>query len=188
MGEILSMMGLYNYDPTIFDDLVIPDVLDSQVLIDNILMESVELEVLYPDPAAMKFAIGAWSSKRLDAWQKMADVLYVDDYNPFENVYRKENRKIVQDRNITYKNTGNTTNAVAAYNESTFTNRERISPDLTNTDTGQVVNTEEFEVHGDSAISDTQDLIKKEMEIRKNYDLYNYIIDEFISRFCLLVY
>lgn len=188
MGQILSMMGLYNWDPTIFDNMVIPSTLDRETLINNILMESVELEVLYPDPATMKFAIGAWSQKRLHAWQKISDVLYVEDYNPFENVYRRENRIITQNRDLTYTNTGTTTNAVAAYNESAFTNREQITPNLTNTDSGQISTTETFEVHGDSAISDTQDLISKEVKMRSDYDLYNYIIDEFLRRFCLLVY
>lgn len=187
-GQILSVAALHNWDNTIFDNMVIPAQLDKDTLVDNILMDTIELECLYPDPAVLKYAIGKWSTRRLTTWNDMAAVLYVTDYNPFENVYRREDRKVVQDRNVTYTNTGTSTLSVSAYNESTFQNREQQTPNLTNTDKGQIVNTETFEVHGDSAISDTQDLIRKEMELRKDYDLYDEIITEFKQRFCLLVY
>lgn len=187
-GQIISVAALYEWDNTIFDNLVIPVTIDSDVLIDNILIDTEELECLYPDPAILKFSIGRWSARRLKSWNDMAAVLDVTDYNPFENVYRHEYRRTVQDRDLTQKTSGSSTLSVSAYNESTFQNREKQTPDLTNTDKGQIVNTDTFEVHGDSAISDTQDLIRKEMEVRKAYDLYNEIIDEFKQRFCLLVY
>ena len=187
-GQILSVAALHDWEPTLFDDLQFPDVLDGDTLKNNIMIETEELEVLYPDPAVLKYAIGQWSARRIKTWNDMAAVLDVEDYNPFENVYRHEYRRTVQDRDLTYKTTGSSTLSVSAYNESTFQNREKNTPDLTNTDKGQIVNTDTFEVHGDSAISDTQDLIRKEMELRKLYDLYDQIIEEFKQRFCLLVY
>ena len=66
----LSILGLYNYDSTIFDNLVTPFE-DNENLIQNILMECAELEILYPDADFMKFAIGAWSQKQLPIWNKL---------------------------------------------------------------------------------------------------------------------
>ena len=187
-GQIISVAALYEWDNTIFDDFVYPTALDGDTLINNILMDTEELECLYPDPDIIKFAIGKWSARRLKDWNDMAAVLIVNDYNPFENVYRHESRTVLQQRDLKQTDTGSNTLSVSAYNETDFQNREKQTPDLTHTDTGFVSNTETLEVHGDSAISDTQDLIRKEMELRLKYDLYNEIIDEFKQRFCLLVY
>ena len=58
----------------------------------------------------------------------------------------------------------------------------------TTSDTGTVTTTEHFHVEGDSAITDAQDVAKKEFNLRDEYNLYNYIINDFKNRFCLLVY
>ena len=44
----LTLIGMYNYDPTIFDDLTLPPEIDKQLFIDNLLMRSGEFELLYP--------------------------------------------------------------------------------------------------------------------------------------------
>ena len=59
----LSILGLYRYDPTLFDNFQIPTALDKTVLIDNLLLECAELEVLYPDLDFLKFIIGRWRER-----------------------------------------------------------------------------------------------------------------------------
>ena len=85
----LSLLGLYNYDPTIFDDLQIPAALDKSTLVDNILMESTALEVLYPDPDFLKAAIGVWSAKMIGVWTQLWDTTQYE-YNPIDNYDRHE--------------------------------------------------------------------------------------------------
>ena len=80
----LSPMGLYNWDNTIFDLMVIPNALDRNTLIDNLLLETAELELLYPNPVTLKHAIGMWSAKELDVWNRLYKTTqYI--YNPIEN-------------------------------------------------------------------------------------------------------
>ena len=45
----LSILGLYNYDNTIFDDFALPAQMNTEkeTLIDNLLMECAEFEILY---------------------------------------------------------------------------------------------------------------------------------------------
>ena len=74
----LSILGLYTWDSTIFDNMVLPAEIDKDILVDNILMDYAELEVLYPDSDFMKNAIEKWSKARLHTWSKMANVLYED--------------------------------------------------------------------------------------------------------------
>ena len=85
----LSPLGLFNWDSHVFDLMVIPEQLDRDVLINNLLAETAELEVLYPNPVVFKNLLGVWSSKQLDIWNRLyATTQY--EYNPIENYNRYE--------------------------------------------------------------------------------------------------
>lgn len=85
----LSVMGLYNWDESIFEFMQIPPQLNRDVLIKNILAETAELEVLYPNPIVFKNLVAVWSGKQLDIWQRLyATTQY--EYNPIENYNRYE--------------------------------------------------------------------------------------------------
>ena len=91
MGRMttLSPLGLYRWDDTIFDLMQIPTELDKPTLIDNLLAETAELEVLYPNPVVFKNLVGVWSAKQLDIWNRLyATTQY--EYNPIENYNRYE--------------------------------------------------------------------------------------------------
>ena len=85
----MSVMGLYNWDNTIFELLTIPEGLDKDTLVDNLLVELAELEVLYPNPVVMKNLIGVWSDKQLDIWNRLYQTTQYE-YNPIENYDRYE--------------------------------------------------------------------------------------------------
>lgn len=85
----LSPLGLYQWDQTIFDLLQIPAGMDRDTLIDNLLAETAELEVLYPNPVVFKNLVGVWSNKEVDIWTRLlATTNY--EYNPIENYDRSE--------------------------------------------------------------------------------------------------
>ena len=91
MGRLTTMspLGLYRWDETIFDLMQIPSALDKPTLIDNLLTETAELEVLYPNPVVFKNLVGVWSAKQLDIWNRLyATTQY--EYNPIENYNRYE--------------------------------------------------------------------------------------------------
>lgn len=85
----LSPLGLFNWDKTVFDLMQIPSALDRETLINNLLAETAELEVLYPNPVVFKNLVGVWSAKQLDIWNRLyATTQY--EYNPIENYNRHE--------------------------------------------------------------------------------------------------
>ena len=85
----LSPLGLYNWDHTVFDLMQIPEALDKDTLVDNLLAETAELEVLYPNPVVFKNLVGVWSAKQIDIWNRLyATTQY--EYNPIENYNRYE--------------------------------------------------------------------------------------------------
>ena len=171
MKSWLSLLGLYRYDNTIFDELVVPAEVVKSDLIQNLLVETAELEVIYPDPEIMRQIIGSWSRARINVWNRIALVLY-KNYDPFINITRDETRTI--------NTSGDNTSQVSAWDSDTFTNREK--------NTGGSTVTETLHVEGDSAITDAQDVARKEVELRSRYELDDYIINDFKNRFCLLVY
>ena len=91
MGRVanLSPLGLYTWDNTVFDLMRIPKELDKETLVQNLLAETAELEVLYPNPVVFKNLVGVWSNKQIDIWNRLyATTQY--EYNPIENYNRYE--------------------------------------------------------------------------------------------------
>lgn len=86
---LLTIMGLYNYDNTIFDNLMLPNGVDKPTLIDNIVLETAELECIYPTPVFLKTAIGLWSNVQFLTWGRVYTAMNLE-YNPIENYDRQE--------------------------------------------------------------------------------------------------
>jgi len=183
----MSLWAMYQWDKTLFDGLQVPSGISKDTVINNLLMESAELEVLYTDYDFLKQAITYWSDSRQRAWNMIQKVMY-EEYDPFINIKRDEVRTIVQDRNLTTDNDGSNTLNTNAWNNDDPVQREQQVVDTTTTNTGNITTTEHFHVEGDSAITDAQDVAVKEFKLRADYDLIRYIINDFKKRFCLLIY
>ena len=167
----LSIRGLYEWDNTIFDNMVLPSDIDRDMLISNLLAELAELEILYPDPVYMKGLIGMWSQKELPKWEKLDSVLS-EDYDPINN-YVKTTHHDGDD-------TDTTTTSVKGYNETSFVDSDQTHDVLHKT----------FDrtVKGNVGIYSFSKLISEEMELREKYNIYDLIIKDFKLRFCILVY
>ena len=84
MRATMDLISLYQVDNTILDMLELPQDLDRETVKDNLMMETAELELLYPNPVFLKMAIGTWSKKQLPVWEELlATTQYV--YNPIWN-------------------------------------------------------------------------------------------------------
>ena len=141
MRATLSILGLYQYSPDVFDLLKLPVGVSLDSVRDNILMELAEQELLYPSGAFMKTAIGIWSTKQLPVWEKLYATTKLE-YNPIHNYdrteewteeetgNRNESRTQSQESNgessETVQNSGEDTfkSDVSAFNETTYTPKE----------------------------------------------------------------
>ena len=130
--SLLTVEGLYNYDDTLFDGFNVPEGLVKQIAIDAILMQTRELEILYPDFTYMKNRITIWSNKYQINWKKLYDTTVLE-YNPIENYDRMEDWTDTDDETSTSArdNTRNTTNTV----KSTSTNEVVNSVNVTDQNT-----------------------------------------------------
>lgn len=106
-----SLDSIYNFDNTIFDNMVIPEGMTKSVVVDNILFEAAELSLTYGDPDFLKKQIAVWSAGRIYSW----DIIYKsinlehDPLTTFKYTYKKltdmdENKGHVND--ITGTETG----------------------------------------------------------------------------------
>lgn len=238
----LSILGLYQYDQSLFDNLQLPDDFsteDRTTLINNLLMDCAEFECLYPDFDFCKAAIGWWSKARLPVWEKLyASTMF--DYNPIWNkdgtitetrtkTYRDEKTGSVNNRKDTNssvedgtastrmlsvsKDDTTTENQTAAFNSSDYTKKDKstVQHKYDDSETGRVTRTvtdtgaeqgsttesgtnsgEESEDYtrieqGNIGVTSTQQLIREEREVVQ-FEIDDYIINDFKKQFCILVY
>lgn len=83
----LSILGLYQHDQSLFENLQLPAEFtteDRETLINNLLMECAEFECTYPAFDFCKAAIGFWSKARLHVWEKLYASMFFE-YNPIWN-------------------------------------------------------------------------------------------------------
>lgn len=86
---LLSILGLYHMDETIFDSMQLPAGLDKDPVIDGIIQDCMELEILYPDPDAMKTMIRIWSEREMPTWTRVYNA-ELATYDPIENYNRRQ--------------------------------------------------------------------------------------------------
>ena len=109
VSATLSILALYRYDSTLFDGLQLPEGVDKDTLVDNILLDAASLEVLYPDPVFLNRAINVWSKKRLPVWTELQKTLEYE-YNPIDNYDRTETVTEGSERTGTESSTKSGTN------------------------------------------------------------------------------
>lgn len=110
---MIDLITIYNYDNSIFDLLRLPSAMNKDDFINNLLLETAELELLYSRPDFLRFAIGAWSTKELDIWEKLEATLHYD-YDPIYNTDRTETEIIKEDKSGTKEVNGSSTDTGSA--------------------------------------------------------------------------
>ena len=106
----LSILGLYQYDNTLFDDMQLPDEINKNHVIYSILSECAEFELLYSDYDFMKFMITLWSEKEIDIWRRLYNTTVLD-YNPINNYNKTETETIANVSNNTKNRTSESINS-----------------------------------------------------------------------------
>lgn len=207
----LSIMGMYEYDDSVFDGLELPSytdedqnihVIDKDALIKNILLQCAELEVIYPDINTMKLAIGVWSAAEFKTWEKLYATTMMA-YNPIWNVDAnvEHTNRIAgsEDRSIARYNTvtPNTTSehSVQGFNSDQWAASDKDVMSGTVQDNGSVTDnatddhTETYNERrtGNIGVTSTQSMIEQERKVAE-FSIINYITQAFKVRFCLLVY
>lgn len=86
----IDLLSMYQYDNTVLSGLTLPtdeeghDLIDKDDVIDNLLMETAELELIYSDIRFMTLAVTSWSKKECPIWKELYDTMHYE-YNPIWN-------------------------------------------------------------------------------------------------------
>jgi len=151
MSAWVSITGIYNYRPDIFDGLMLPQVsdinndkieyieniqpLDKDLLIKTILMDLAELGLVYADPDQLKLMIDIWSSLERPNWLALWEtILY--KYNPIWN----KDGEIREERGLERGGTSQTERSGLSGNTRTESREESgtASGSFTEADTGTI--------------------------------------------------
>ena len=141
MGATLSILGLYNWDNSIFDLMEYPEgfnAIQKETVRDNILVECAELECLYPNPEVMKNVIAIWSRKEKPYWDRVFKAASAE-YNPIENYRRTETEQMTDGR--TEKHTGSDVSTRAGNDRNIASGSDRQTGNSSSTDTNSGTDT-----------------------------------------------
>lgn len=180
---IMSLRGLYTWDNTILDPLLInnlPSIVNKTAFTAELIAECAELEILYPDPAVFKRILSAWSTGRKDVWDRIAKALTAE-YNITENYDRSEEWTDSADSSGDSKSSNKTRGYPVG--EGMIEQSQNISDGKSKTSS-----THKGRVHGNIGVRSAQELVEQELTLAEKADLEQYIIRDFKNRFCLLVY
>lgn len=122
MRATLSLMGMYEYDHTILDFFHYPDkweTVDKDVFVNKLLLDTAELEILYPDAEVFKMAIGYWSNAEVNNWNKLYDTTVLK-YNP---IWNKDGTVTETEKHIKNNNYTDVTDGKIADHSSTIGNQ-----------------------------------------------------------------
>lgn len=194
----LTLIGLYNYDPHLFDKLEMPDNIDVTLVRDNILFRSGDFEVLYASPDYIRNMIGVWSKKWALTFEKWAEAINAE-YDPISNYDRKEEWTTDTSGTNSAVSTGSSSSDstandnVSAYNSNTLVPDK--SSDVGTDASSSSVNTgahadkevKQGRAYGNIGVTTSQQMIQSSLELYK-WNLYEHIADIFISEFCIPVY
>lgn len=178
----LSIIGMYEYDPSVFNGLQLPEGIDKERVISSICLECGELELLYPRLETMKLAITVWSLAQKRTWEKLYDSMYLE-YNPIWNVDADEVETNARD--IKRNHSGTNTETVSGFNSESWANA--VKDDISNNENVDDDNKRVLRRTGNIGVTASQDLIKKEREVAE-FSIIDYITKSFKERFCLMVY
>lgn len=178
MRATMSFYGLQILNPSLWDDFQVPASVNKDAVVSQIMLDTIELEVLIPNSHMMQAALGIFSATMLPSWTRYAEAL-AEKYNILDtdNITetRTEDRKDTEttsgsstkkdtttedgtttrktDSSATGKNTGTDTTErdVVAYDSSAFQPSEKT---LTTLGTGNTLSSEGNETVTDSKSGD----------------------------------
>lgn len=171
----VSVLGMYTYNPALFDGVVLPDGMSKDVLVSLLTAQLAEMELLYNDPDIMQQLITAWAAASLPNWEKLWQAM-TDDYNPLHNYDRTEE----------WEESGNGTSSQQGSNAG-FDHPGELELATGTEIVAENVNLRKGRAYGNIGVTTSAQMIQGEMNIR-NKTTYDFIIDDFKGRFCLSVY
>lgn len=168
------LQTIYNLSPTIFDGMTMPEGVDKDIVVGEIISQLGELDVIYQNPEQLAAAIRTWSYSMNYKWTKIYATTTVY-YDPLIN--RDYNRE----ETVTGQSTVNAGSKVAGYNEGELVkNGESDS-------TGSSTQKNILREWGNVSLKTTPMILQEERDY-VDFSFVQMVIDDFKHRFCVAVW
>lgn len=126
----LTMLGMYEYDPTLFEDLTFPEGIEKDLAVNEILMRCGEFAILYPNLEFLKYQIAKWGQKHYRTFEKWVYALS-QEYEPLFNYDRTEQesntRSIMGTNQQSAIDTGSNNESIAEQEAGTGSNTGKVA-------------------------------------------------------------
>lgn len=135
---MINTLMFYHWDDTLFNEMLIPDGVDRDDVIQAILLETSDFPLVITDLPTLKLAIKVWSKHKIDIWTHLlATTHYI--YNPIENYNRLEVETTLLEKRGTGSIKGDGGNDTVTYNVTdTSSGTDNYSESGTTANTGDI--------------------------------------------------
>ena len=196
MSEFTSTLYSYDYylDDGLFKNMVLPNGIDKDVLIDTIMMECGEMQPVWTNPGFMQMMIGQWSVKWYGTFEKWIKGITTEyeplyNYDRYEDVDEKHDNAIKTHTTSKSKTVGE--NEKSAYDTNNYTPHDKSTSNGDISDTSDNSDSGTFErkahMYGNIGVTTSSALLKEFLDISE-WNIYNHIKDLFMQDFCIMIY
>ena len=187
----LTIAGLHQYsEGHIWDGLELPEGIDKDILISEIIRQCSEFSVIYTDPIFLNKMIQTWGKKwyhNFDRWINAYNFEYNALYNlDVEATYTDDNRTHTKGES---DSNGTITGQKAAYDSEVFKNaiHDINSNHSTGENTVKTDNVRTERRFGNQGITMSQEMLAAEYDIWKA-NVYQMMAEIFATEFCICIY
>lgn len=202
MMNLNNLMKLYDND--LFNDIILPEGIDHDTVVNTILMESALNTPMYPEHDLFKMMIQNFFRKYYNNFDRYNRAMN-EEYTPNENYHKTDERNIRDNVNKVQNLDGKQVNSLnenannenfrMAFDANDYKRTDRSTGNTTNNDTykqndktttdsnrnGTIVTNS----HGLTGVYTNQRLVEDEVKLRSKYNVYKYISDLFYDEFMI---
>lgn len=190
----MSLIGLYNYDNTLFDGLTLPAGIDKDICVNEILRRCGEFELIYTDLDFNKALITQFGNKHMRTFTKWVEGL-AEEFNPLHNYDRHEiytdTHKSDATSQSSTQTTSNADRKVSAYDASNMQPKEQETSggsgtgSATNSATDEIKH--EAHLYGNLGVTTSTQMLEDFLRVER-WNIYEHIADIFCDEFCIPIY
>lgn len=197
-----NLMKLYDND--LFNEIILPEGIDHDTVVNTILSESALNTPMYPEHDLLKMMINNFFRKYYNNFERYNIAMNID-YKPNENYHKTDERIIKDNINKHELLDGHQVNTLddhevredfkMAFDANDWKSTDRIDDRFYNIDDYKQSENTDTNTNRDGTVSTTshgltgaytnQELVKEEIELRSKYNIYKYISDLFYDEFMI---
>lgn len=198
MQSRITIIGMNDYanltNQDLFANLVLPEELDRDVVINTIIMKTADLPLAFPSFEFLQKQIGAWSKRKKPIFDKWVWLLS-QEYNPLYNYDRFEQYTDKENEKGSAKAEGesklNDLDKVASYDSESLKTASSRDSESNNTTTSESSNDRELKheahLYGNIGVTTSTQMLQESWDWYGK-DVPELIAEEFKCDFCLGIY